>query len=122
MILELSGWSTLVGVFFGLMFYFWNMINPLQSNVRVKVHCYVGLASLIPLLIHIWSLPVIDFDNWLFWSGVGFFFIIISTGVILLYLPDAGGLRYHARSIHPALLVGLLLIILFHIQEIFQIL
>ncbi len=115
MLLELSGWLTLIGVIDGILFYIWNLFNPAQSERRVKIHGYIGLASLVPLLIHLLSLPDIAFSNWLIWAGVGFFFIILGTGVILLYLPNAGGLRYHARSFHPALLVGLLLIILYHL-------
>ena len=41
--------------------------------------------------------------------------IIIASGIVLMYLPEAGKLRYHARSIHPALLVGLGVALIHHI-------
>jgi len=115
LLLELSGWLSLIGILSCSSIYIWNMVNPAQGERRVKIHSYIGLASLITILIHIVSLPSIDFSNWLPWTAVGFYFIIISTGVTLLYLPDAGGLRYHARSFHPAILVGLLILILYHL-------
>ena len=115
MLLELSGWLSLIGILCCSSMYIWNMVNPAQSEGRVKIHSYIGLAVLAPILIHIISLTSLDFSNWLPWTGVGFYFILISTGVTLLYLPDAGGLRYHARSFHPAILVGLLIIILYHL-------
>lgn len=115
MVLGLSGWLSLIGILFCSSLYLWNMVNPTQDERRVKIHSYIGLASLLPIIIHIASQPNPDFSDWLPWTGVGFYFILIGTGVTLLYLPDAGGLRYHARSFHPAILVGLLIIILYHI-------
>ena len=117
MLLELSGWLTLLGVFDGVLFYIWNLFNPSQSERRVRVHSCIGLVSLVPLLIHLLSLPSISISDWLIWAGVGFFLILLLTGMILLYFPYAGGLRYHARSFHPALLVGLLIILFHHLFD-----
>jgi len=111
----LSGWFTILGLVYTTALYFMNMFNPLQSEKRVELHCAVGKLTLVTVLIHIMSNQINGFQSFAISSAVGLIFLTIGTGVILSYLPDAGSLRFHARSVHPALMVGVAVAAVHHI-------
>ncbi len=112
---HLSGWLTVLGILVSSVLYFQNKYNPQQSEDRVSIHCAAGKVTLLPLIWHITRFPFTGFNELGIWSAVGLIFITIGTGVILSYIPDAGNLRFHARSLHPALLVGIVIAVLHHI-------
>ncbi len=118
---QIFGWLSLLGIAYTSFLYFWNMIDPVQGENRVKLHCSIGKMTLITVAGYLFfqSLPGFN-DDWFFWLGIGLYLIIIASGVVLLYLPNAGVLRYHARSIHPALVVGLAVVILYYILMLFD--
>ncbi len=123
MIKYLFGWLSLIGISITSLFYLWNVFNPSQTEKRVKLHCYIGLISLVPTAIHVFSQYSIMFSNdVLTWFGTGFYMIMVSAGVILLYIPEAGKLRYHARSTHPALFVGVAIAVIHHLLKVYGIL
>jgi hypothetical protein len=47
--------------------------------------------------------------------ALGLLLVTASSGMILRFLPRAGALRYHAASLHPAIVVALLLALLAHL-------
>ncbi|MFC1802512.1 hypothetical protein ACFL0D_00935 [Thermoproteota archaeon] len=110
------GWIGLIGVALGVIFYTWNKVSPSQDGKRVKIHCYISLVSFFSTLGHLFSTSLDGWSiEWVIWSGFGPFMIVIASGIILLYLPDTRGLRYHARSVHPALVVVVAIILLNHV-------
>ncbi len=115
MILGLSGWLTVLGLSYTTALYLMNMLSPLQDARRATVHCTVGKLTFVSTLIHIATVPSLGFDQIAIWSAIGLVFLTVGTGVILSYLPDAGKLRFHARSIHPALMVGIAVAAIHHI-------
>ena len=123
MIQYIFGWLSFFGVFIGSSFYLWNVFQPAQTERRVKAHCYIGLITMAPTVIHVYSQLAIAYSNdVLTWFGTGFYLIMVSFGVILLYLPEAGKLRYYARSIHPALFVGVAIAVIQHLLKVYGIL
>lgn len=113
---RLFGWLTLLGIIYTTMLYFMNLFIPTQTPRRVNTHCIIGKLTIVTLVGHLLTQPIMGYnDNWVIWSGLGLYLIIIASGVILLYLPESGGLRYHARSIHSALVVGLIITIFHHV-------
>jgi hypothetical protein len=110
----ISGWLTFLGLAFTTTLYVLNMVEPAQKEGRVWLHCTVGKLMLVATLVHLFSIPFTGFDYLAIWSAVGLIFITIGTGVILSYLPDAGKIRFHARSIHPALMVGIGVAVVHH--------
>jgi hypothetical protein len=90
------------------------MLNPLQKEKRVFTHCTIGKLTLATTTIHLLSFPFEGFKYVAIWSAVGLIFITIGTGVILNYLPDAGKIRFHSRTIHPALMVGIVIPVIHH--------
>lgn len=91
------------------------MVNPAQGELRVGAHCAVGKLTLVTLIVHLFSYPFNGFQYVAIWSAVGLIFLTIGTGVILSYLPDAGTIRFHARSLHPALIVGIAVAVIHHV-------
>ena len=115
MVLYLSGWLTVLGLAFTTALFVLNHVNPAQGEGRIGVHCAVGKLTLVTTLVHIYVIPFEGFNSYAIWSAVGLIFITIGTGVILSYLPDAGKIRFQARSFHPALMVGIAAAVLHHI-------
>jgi predicted exporter len=111
----LTGWLTFIGLAYTTALYAMNMLNPAQKESRVWLHCTVGKLTLVTTLVHLISFPFDGFNYVAIWSAVGLIFITIGTGVILSYLPDAGKIRFHARSIHPALMVGIAVGVIHHV-------
>ena len=115
MILHLSGWITVLGLAYTTALYLMNMINPLQDDSRVFVHCMIGKFTFVSMLVHMATVPSLGFNQIPIWSAVGLIFLTVGTGVVLSYLPDAKNIRFHARSIHPALVVGIAVAAIHHI-------
>lgn len=113
---ELFGWLTLAGVTMTTFLYFQNLFNPDQGKSRVNIHCTIGKLTIITVAGHLLSQPIAGWNHmWGIWTGLGLYFIIMASGIVLLYLPDVGVFRYHARSVHPALVVGLAVSVIHHV-------
>ena len=115
MILHLSGWLTVLGLGITTSLFIMNYVNPAQGEGRIGFHCAVGKLTLVTTLVHIYVYPFNGFNSFPIWSAVGLIFITIGTGAVLSYLPDAGKIRFHARSFHPALMVGIAVAVVHHI-------
>jgi hypothetical protein len=108
------GWFTAAAVLASASLHVLNRVAPLQSEARIRAHCIVGVASVTLALIEVAG-------SWgeLGFSGnatLGLLFVTASSGMILRFLPRAGVVRYHAASLHPAIVVALLLALLAHIM------
>ncbi len=113
---HIFGWLSLIGVAYASILYFWNILNPAQKENRVHLHCNISKLTLPTIAAHLLSQPISGLsEQWVIWSGLGCYLIIIASGIVLLYMPNAGMLRYHARSIHPALLIGLGISLIHHV-------
>lgn len=109
-----SGWLTFIGLVYTTALYMLNMLTPTQKERRVWLHCTVGKLIVVTTLVHLFSFQFEGFKYVALWSAVGLIFITIGTGMILSYLPDAGKIRFHARSIHPVLMVGIAVAVVHH--------
>ena len=114
MIVYLSGWLTVLGLAFTTALFVMNYYNPQQGEGRIWLHCTVGNLTMVTTLIHIYVNPFEGSKSFAIWSAVGLIFITIGTGVILSYLPNAGKIRFQARSFHPALMVGIAVAVIHH--------
>ena len=113
---HIFGWLGFIGITFASLLYFWNLFNPHQKTKRVNLHCTISKLTIPAITAHLISQPITGFDaEWIIWSGLGLYLIIIASGIVLMYLPKAGTLRYHSRTFHPALLVGLAAALLHHV-------
>jgi hypothetical protein len=117
------GWLTFTGILLSTLLFFQNLLKPEQDKSRVNLHCTLGKLTILTLAGHLLSQPIAGWSqNWSIWSGLGLYLIIMASGIVLLYIPDAGVLRYHARSIHPALVVGLAIALIHHILTVYGVL
>ena len=117
MLIFLLGWLSLIGVAFNSFLFFLNVFKPLQNEIRVKLHCNVGLTSLVTTTGHILLRARAQEYSYksMIWLGFGLYLLILASGAVLLYLPSAKGLRYQARSFHPTLVIGLVITLLYHV-------
>ena len=119
----LFGWLTFIGITLSTLLYLQNHFNPNQTKTRVNTHCTIAKLTIITLTAHLLSQPIEGWGTmWGIWSGIGFYLIIMASGIVLLYIPDAGSIRYHARSFHSALVVGLAAAIIHHVLTMYGIL
>ena len=112
---NIYGWLSLLGILYATSLLIQNMLNPHQKTKRVNLHCTISKLTIPTIAAHLLSQKITGINDWITWSGLGIYLIIIASGIVLMYLPDAGKLRYHARSIHPALMVGLAVSLTHHI-------
>ena len=118
---HITGWATVLGLVITTAFYVINTVSPLQGERRIWLHCAIGKLTLVATMVHILSIPFNGFNSFAIWSAVGLIFITIATGILLNYFPDAGGIRYHARSIHPALVITIIIALTHHVLVILEI-
>jgi hypothetical protein len=91
-----------------------NRVAPRQTGSRIKAHCVMGLASLVLAAAYY----VADLGGSASLSSgafIGLLLLTAGSGVLLRLVPDAGELRYHAATFHPAIVVALLLALLAHL-------
>ena len=114
------GLLSLIGVGFNSTLFIRNFLNPLQKMKRIKFHCYIGFTSLLSALCHILVLYLGGYSiESMIKLGLLLYLILIASGIILLFYPGAGKIRYHARSFHPALVLGLVIMLLYHLLNLF---
>jgi len=110
-----SGWLGLAAVLASSTLYAVNRLAPGLSEGRMRFHCYAGLASLAFTVLHAaYNLESLAGD----WNGLtnlGLVLVIAGSGMLLRHVPDAGSYRFHSATIHPALVLALLVSMLFHI-------
>jgi hypothetical protein len=115
------GWIGFIGVAFGAIFYIWNKVIPSQDERRVKVHCYISLVSFFSTLGHLISTSLDGWNvEWVIGSGFVLFIIVVASGIVLLYLPNSRGLRYHARSLHSAFVIGVIVTFFHHMLVVLE--
>jgi hypothetical protein len=123
MLSHIFGWLSLFGVLYATLLYFWNIFNPHQKEDRLSFHCNISKLTILTITAHLISQPIDGFaNNWVIWSGLCLYLVIMVSGIILMYLPRAGSIRYNARAIHSSLLVGLGATLFHHILTMLKIL
>ena len=92
-----------------------NRVAPGLSEGYMRFHCYAGFASVVFTALHAaynWESLAGD------WNGLttlGLVLVIAGSGMLLKYVPDAGSFRFHSATLHPALVLALLVSLVFHI-------
>jgi len=108
------GWLSLILITLNATLYIQNLFNPYQGVKRVKNHCTLGKITIITVLGHLISQPELHLDPMEMMGGALYLGTILS-GIILFYGTDLTHIRYQARSLHPALALGLLIWIFIHV-------
>jgi hypothetical protein len=111
----ITGWVIVLGLIATSFLVVMNMLNPVQSEKRVWVHCAIGKFTLVATGAHLLSISFDGFNDIAIWASVVLIFVTIATGLVLSYLPDVGGIRFHIRSIHPALILVIIITVIHHI-------
>ena len=110
-----SGWLALTTVLASSSLYTVNRLAPPLSRGFMRLHCLAGLASVAFTLLHAaYNLGSLAGD----WSGLtnlGLVLVIAGSGTLLRYVPDADPYRFHSATLHPALVMALLVSMLFHV-------
>jgi hypothetical protein len=110
------GWLALVSVLVSSSLYAVNRVAPTLSRRFMRVHCLAGFASVAFTVLHtaynLESLP----GNWGGLTNLGLVLVIAGSGTMLRYVPDAGSFRFHSATLHPALVLALLVSMLFHVM------
>ena len=117
----ITGLATVLGLLAAGALYVMNTMSPQQGERRLWSHCTIGKLTLVSTVAHLLSMPFDGFNSFAIWSAVSLIFITIATGIILSYIPDAGGMRYHARSIHPALIIAIIIAVSHHLLVVLEI-
>ncbi len=109
------GWLALAAVLASSTLYVVNKVAPALSMRHMMVHCYAGFASVVFTTLH-------TLYNWEYltgdWSGLmnlGLVLVIAGSGMLLRHVPDAGSFRFHSATLHPALVLALLVSLFFHV-------
>jgi hypothetical protein len=111
----ITGWTTVLGLIVTSALLVMNVLSPLQSERRIWVHCAMGKLTLVATIAHLLSVSFDDFNDIAIWASVVLIFVTVGTGLILSYLPDAGKIRYLIRSIHPALILAIIITVIHHV-------
>ncbi|MHA2393823.1 MAG: hypothetical protein ACXAEX_17950 [Promethearchaeota archaeon] len=107
----------LIAILFGLTIslYFQNRLKPKQEILRIKFHCKLGGLTFFSVIIFVILRLIDGYElNASSFYSIGLLSIIIASGIILNYFPDAGSLRYHSRTLHPVIVFALILSIVFN--------
>jgi len=108
------GWLAFVSVLASSTLYAVNRLAPGLSEGYMRFHCYAGFTSVAFSVLHaLYNLESLAGD----WSGMtnlGLVLVIAGSGMLLRHAPDAGSYRFHSATVHPALVLALLVSILFH--------
>jgi hypothetical protein len=109
------GWLGLAAVLASSTLYAVNRVAPGLSEGYMRFHCYAGFASVVFTALHAaYNLESLTGD----WNGLttlGLVLVIAGSGMLLKYVPDAGSFRFHSATLHPALVLALLVSLVFHI-------
>jgi len=92
-----------------------NRVAPALSMRYMRFHCYAGFASVVFTALHAaYNLDSLAGD----WNGLttlSLVLVIAGSGMLLKYVPDAGSFRFHSATLHPALVLALLVSLFFHV-------
>ncbi len=111
----ITGWVTVLGLIATSSLVVMNMVNPLQGESRLWAHCTLGMLTLVATVIHLLSMPFEGFNDISIWATAALIFATVLTGLVIKYLPGLGNIRYHLRSIHPVLIVAIIISVIRHI-------
>jgi len=110
-----SGWLGLAAVLASSTLYAVNRVAPGLSEGYMRFHCYAGLASLAFTVLHaVYNWESLAGD-WNCLTNLGLVLVIAGSGMLLRHVPDAGSFRFHSATLHPALVLALLVSLFFHV-------
>ena len=109
------GWLGLAAVLASSTLYAFNRLAPGLSMRYMRIHCYVGFASVVFTVLHAaynWESLAGDWNGL---TNLGLVLVIAGSGMLLRHVPDAGVYRFHSATLHPALVLALLVSLVFHV-------
>ena len=118
----ITGWGIVLGLAATSSLALMNYLNPLQGERRMRVHRAIGKFTMVATVAHLLSVPFNGFDNFAICTSTFLVFVTAGTGMILSYLPESGAIRYHAKSIHPALIIAIGIAVAHHAMVALEIL
>lgn len=117
----ITGWATVLGLLATSALYVMNVLSPLQGERRLWVHSAIGKLTLVATVAHLLSISFDGFNDIAIWVSAGLILVTVGMGLLLYNLPDAGKIRYHARSIHPVLIIAIIIAVTHHILVVLEI-
>lgn len=117
----ITGWAIILGLAATSSLAVMNYLNPLQGERRMWAHCAIGKFTMVATVAHLLSVPFEGFDNVAIWISTGLVFVTAGTGMMLSYIHGARAIRYHARSIHPALIIAIAIAVAHHVMVVLEI-
>ena len=109
------GWLGLAAVLASSTLYAVNRLALGLSMRYMRFHCYAGFASVVFTALHtVYNWESLAGD----WNGLtslGLVLVIAGSGMLLRHVPDAGTYRFHSATLHPALVLALLVSLFFHV-------
>ena len=118
----ITGWAIVMGLAATSSLALMNYLNPLQGEKRMRAHRAIGKFTMVATVAHFLSVPFNGFDNVAIWTSTFLVFVTAGTGMIISYIPGAGAIRFHARSIHPALIIAIAIAVAHHAMVVLEIL
>ena len=111
----ITGWVTLLGLIATGSLAVMNYVNPLQGERRLWVHCAIGKLLFMTTAAHLLSIPFEGFNDIATWATALLIFATIGTGIVLSYVMGLGKVRYYIRSVHPVLIVAIIISVIRHV-------
>jgi phosphoglycerol transferase MdoB-like AlkP superfamily enzyme len=104
---DLLGWVGLAAVVGAAVYSFARRASPRRQEEFLNVHIIFGLVALVPVLLHAYGrVDLNDPSDIVSVSALLLMLALQASGVVLRFMPRAGGLRYRSSSIHlPAALL-----------------
>ncbi len=110
----IMGWALLAFIAAASSLYVLNRFVPRQSEKRIMTHCILGLLALPISILHFYiginrGLRLVNL------TSLGLVLVVVTTGTLMRFIPNAGSLRFHSSSLHPVMVLALLISVLSHI-------
>jgi len=113
---DLMGWIGLATVIGAAVYSFTVRVSPKRQEKFLNVHNVIGLIALIPVLLHAYGrVDLNDLSDIVSISALLLILTLQASGMVLMFMPRAGELRYRSRSLHIPAALLLYLFLAYHI-------
>jgi hypothetical protein len=113
---DLLGWVGLAAVVGTAAYSLVRRALPNKQEELLNVHIIFGLVALIPVILHAYGrVNLNDPSDIVSVSALLLMLVLQASGVVLRFMPRAGGLRHRSSSIHPTAALLLYLSLIHHV-------
>jgi hypothetical protein len=113
---DLLGWVGLAALVGAATYSFVRRASPRRQEEFLNVHIIFGLVALVPVLLHAYGrVDLNDPSDIVSVSAMLLMLVLQASGVVLRFMPRAGGLRHQSSSIHLPAALLLYLLLIYHV-------